>query len=68
MSHYTVHSYLRSIKCLASRLVGVGHLASNPFKAVNPYYKARRLWRPSEPRGSLGPDERLAHPDEHDEA
>ena len=36
MSQHTVHSYLRSIKCLASWLVGAGHLGANPFFAVNP--------------------------------
>jgi len=41
MSHHTVHSYLRSIKCLASWLVGAGHLSANPFLAVNPYSKRR---------------------------
>ena len=41
MSHHTVHSYLRSIKCLASWLKGAGHLTTNPFLAVNPYYKKK---------------------------
>ena len=31
MSNHTVHSYLRSIKCLASWLKGGGHLDANPF-------------------------------------
>lgn len=39
MSRHTVHSYLRSIKCLASWLRGSGHILANPFLAVNPYYK-----------------------------
>ena len=37
MSHHTVHSYLRSIKGLASWLVGAGHLDANPFLPVNAY-------------------------------
>jgi Site-specific recombinase XerD len=41
MSRHTVHSYLRSIKCLASWLKGAGHLDANPFLAVNPYYKKK---------------------------
>jgi len=41
MSQHTVHSYLRSIKCLASWLVGAGYLGANPFFAVNPYYKKK---------------------------
>ena len=41
MSSHTVHSYLRSIKCLASWLNGAGHLDANPFLAVNPYYKKK---------------------------
>ncbi len=39
MSRHTVHSYLRSIKCLASWLTALGHLTANPFLGVNPYYK-----------------------------
>ncbi len=39
MSRHTVHSYLRSIKCLASWLKDAGHLEDNPFLAVNAYYK-----------------------------
>ncbi len=35
MSQHSAHSYLRSIKCLASWLVGAGHITSNQFKAVN---------------------------------
>lgn len=38
MSRHTVHSYLRSIKCLCSWLKGAEHITSNPFLAVNPYY------------------------------
>ena len=41
MSRHTVHSYLRSIKCLASWLKGAGHIDANPFLAVNPYYKKK---------------------------
>ncbi|MBA3236414.1 MAG: hypothetical protein H0T59_10560 [Chloroflexi bacterium] len=41
MSSHTVHSYLRSIKCLASWLLGSGHILTNPFLATNPYYKDR---------------------------
>lgn len=41
MSRHTVHSYLRSVKCLASWLKGAGHLDANPFLAVNPYYKKK---------------------------
>jgi len=41
MSTHTVHSYLRSIKCLASWLVGAGHLTANPFLPVNAYYKKK---------------------------
>jgi site-specific recombinase XerD len=41
MSRHTVHSYLRSIKCLASWLKGAGHLDANPFLAVNAYYKKK---------------------------
>jgi site-specific recombinase XerD len=41
MSRHTVHSYLRSIKCLASWLKGAGHLDANPFLAVNPYFKKK---------------------------
>ena len=41
MSRHTVHSYLRSIKCLASWLKGAGHIAANPFLAVNAYYKKK---------------------------
>jgi site-specific recombinase XerD len=41
MSSHTVHSYLRSIKCLASWLNGAGHLDANPFLAVNPYFKKK---------------------------
>jgi site-specific recombinase XerC len=39
MSRHTVHSYLRTIKCLASWLVGAGHLGANPFMADNPFYQ-----------------------------
>jgi hypothetical protein len=39
MSRQTVHSHLRSIKCLASWLVGRGHLGANPFLADNPHHK-----------------------------
>jgi len=41
MSRHTVHSYLRSIKCLASGLLGSGYIETNPFLATNPYYKDR---------------------------
>jgi len=41
MSRHTVHSYLRSIKCLASWLRGSGYITTNPFLATNPYYKKR---------------------------
>ena len=41
MSRHTVHSYLRSIKCLASWLKVAGHLEANPFLAVNAYYKKK---------------------------
>ena len=41
MSTHTVHSYLRSIKCLASWLEGAGHLTANPFLPVNAYYKKK---------------------------
>ena len=41
LSTHTVHSYLRSIKCLASWLLGAGHVTSNQFKAVNPYDKQK---------------------------
>jgi site-specific recombinase XerD len=41
MSRHTVHSYLRSIKCLASWLKGAGHIDANPFLAVNPYFKKK---------------------------
>jgi site-specific recombinase XerD len=41
MSRHTVHSYLRSIKCLASWLKGAGHLDANPFLAINAYYKKK---------------------------
>ena len=41
LSAHTVHSYRRIIKCLASWLLGAGHVTSNQFKAVNPYYKQK---------------------------
>ena len=41
MSSHTVHSYSRSIKCLASWLKAAGHLEANPFLAVNAYYKKK---------------------------
>jgi hypothetical protein len=37
MSSHTVHSYLESIKCLASWLKGGGYIDANPFLAVNAY-------------------------------
>jgi integrase len=47
MSRHTVHSYLRSIKCLASWLKGAGHLDANPFLAVNLLQEETRHARPS---------------------
>src|SRR4029079_5732208 len=41
MSNHTVHSYLRSIKRLASWLKGSGYVGANPFLAVNPYYRKK---------------------------
>ena len=41
MSSHTVHSYLRSINCLASWLKGAGHLDANPVLAVKPYYRKK---------------------------
>jgi site-specific recombinase XerD len=41
LSHHTVHSYLRSIKCLASWMKGAGHINHNPFLGANPYFKRK---------------------------
>ena len=39
LSNKTVHSYLRSTKCLASWLTKNGHIAKHPFLALDPYFK-----------------------------
>ena len=35
----TVHSYLKSTKCLASWLTKNGHIPAHPFLALDPYFK-----------------------------
>ena len=39
LSNKTVHSYLKSTKCLASWLTKNGHIPAHPFLALDPYFK-----------------------------
>jgi site-specific recombinase XerD len=39
LSNKTIHSYLRSARCLASWLTKNGHIAAHPFLALDPYFK-----------------------------
>lgn len=39
LSNKTVHSYLRSTKCLASWLTKNGYIPAHPFLACDPYFK-----------------------------
>ena len=39
LSNKTLHSYLKSTRCLASWLTKNGHTPTHPFLALDPYFK-----------------------------